>query len=334
MKLEALLRLLRLESTSPCLKSPGLRAFLSCGSWIGGRRWDSTVKICDGREGRSMMAEMGVSDGKGWCRRWWWTEGRSGDIGGGGGRKESGIDAVGGGWCDRADACSKRIQREDRKQIHQINSREYWQEQDMSAETKSSVVKVKPSNQDGSSSKVKADSFVNKKKVVNSSTKQPVDSKHKSATTVTKTEVKTKTTSSSLKTTTTKTTVRARGKKVYTLQGQKYDVPEEREPLRIFYESLSKQIPSSEMAEFWMMEHGLLSPERAKKAYEKKQRKQKQLRMATPVKSPPPLPQCKPESSKKLQQGSKNGEVKSKKRIMNDTDDDDDFILSPKRRKG
>jgi hypothetical protein len=27
----------------------------------------------------------------------------------------------------------------------------------------------------------------------------------------------------------------------------------QREPLRIFYESLSKQIPSSEMAEFWLV---------------------------------------------------------------------------------
>ncbi|XP_021714856.1 uncharacterized protein LOC110682816 [Chenopodium quinoa] len=42
-----------------------------------------------------------------------------------------------------------------------------------------------------------------------------------------------------------------REKKVFSLTGQKYDPPEEREPLRIFYESLSKQIPSSEMAEFW-----------------------------------------------------------------------------------
>jgi hypothetical protein len=50
------------------------------------------------------------------------------------------------------------------------------------------------------------------------------------------------------------TTTRGRGKaekKVYSLPGQKFDPPEEREPLRIFYESLSKQIPSSEMAEFW-----------------------------------------------------------------------------------
>lgn len=66
-------------------------------------------------------------------------------------------------------------------------------------------------------------------------------------------------------------------KKSYSLPGQKFDVPEEvclcfpsyswfsfylvcnlfvlglcqREPLRIFYETLSKQIPTSEMADFW-----------------------------------------------------------------------------------
>lgn len=86
----------------------------------------------------------------------------------------------------------------------------------------------------------------------------------------------------------TKTVTKTRVKKVYSLPGQKFDVPEEvlyqlfdlvlydsfasrimpqlvltflyfsascwqREPLRIFYESLSKQIPSSEMAEFWLV---------------------------------------------------------------------------------
>ncbi|KAL7166343.1 hypothetical protein ACSBR2_037089 [Camellia fascicularis] len=204
----------------------------------------------------------------------------------------------------------------------------------MAAETKTTVVKVKPSSQDGSS-KPKFDSSLTKKKISESSIKRPVDSKSKSTTTVSKTEVKVKTASSLSKTTSsssTKTTVKTREKKIYSLPGQKYDVPEEREPLRIFYESLSKQIPSSEMAEFWMMEHGMLSLERAKKAYEKKQRKQKQLRMGTPIKSPPPQPPSRPESSKKQQLVSKNGEVKAKKRIV-DSDDDDNFILSPKRRK-
>ena len=91
-------------------------------------------------------------------------------------------------------------------------------------------------------------------------------------------KVKSKTSSSSSKTTTT-TKTKVREKKVYTLPGEKHDPPEEvvliqsqicafsqkhvsnnwcyqwffwqREPLRIFYESLWKQIPTSEMAEFW-----------------------------------------------------------------------------------
>ncbi|KAJ8631561.1 hypothetical protein MRB53_024884 [Persea americana] len=40
-------------------------------------------------------------------------------------------------------------------------------------------------------------------------------------------------------------------KKVYDLPGQKHDPPEERDPLRIFYETLYQQLPSSEMAAFW-----------------------------------------------------------------------------------
>ncbi|XP_055833866.1 uncharacterized protein LOC129902572 [Solanum dulcamara] len=208
----------------------------------------------------------------------------------------------------------------------------------MATETKSSVVKVKPSSnhQVGSSSKPKIDSSVIKKKVIQISSKQSGDSKGKSAINVSKTEVKGKTTSTSSKIVT-KTQTKTRVKKVYSLAGQKFDVPEEREPLRLFYESLLKQIPTSEMAEFWLMEHGLLSPERSKKAFEKKQRKQKQIRMGTPIKSPPPRPFIsKAESSKKQQQVSKNGDIKAKKRLKSDSsdDDDDDFILSPKRRKG
>ncbi|KAJ4958282.1 hypothetical protein NE237_025393 [Protea cynaroides] len=192
-----------------------------------------------------------------------------------------------------------------------------------------SNVKVK-SNQDASF-KGKAILSVNKKKI-ESSSKHTVDSKNKSVSTITKSEVKTKSTSnSSIFVNKTTTTVKAKSKKVFTLAGQKYDPPEEREPLRIFYESLSKQIPSSEMAEFWMMEHGLLSPEKAKKAYERKQRKQQQLRTGTPIK-PPKLE--KPESSQKQQQASKNSDLKVKKRIKMDSDSDDDFIVKYKKARG
>ncbi|XP_030452692.1 uncharacterized protein LOC115674437 [Syzygium oleosum] len=169
------------------------------------------------------------------------------------------------------------------------------------------------------------------RKIESSSSRDSIASKHKSASAVVKTEVKSKTTPSSSKTATTRTTTtKVREKKVFSLAGQKFDPPEEREPLRIFYESLSKQIPTSEMAEFWMMEHGLLSPERAKRAYEKKQKKQKQIRTGTPIKSP--YTPSKPESSQK-QQASKNGDLKAKRRIIQDSDDDDNFILSHRRRK-
>ncbi|KAL6900933.1 hypothetical protein ACP4OV_005609 [Aristida adscensionis] len=112
------------------------------------------------------------------------------------------------------------------------------------------------------------------------------------------------------------------------------------EPLRIFYESLSKQIPSSEMAEFWteLMEHGMLSPERAKKAYEKKQKRQQQARLGTPVKSS--ITKDKPESSKKPIISTKkpiaasNIVAKVKKRVDYSDDDDDDFIVKMKRSKG
>ncbi|XP_023758648.1 uncharacterized protein LOC111907088 [Lactuca sativa] len=236
----------------------------------------------------------------------------------------------------------------------------------MSTERNYNLVKMKSSSgiRDGSSAKTKFDPSVIKNKVVSgSSTKQSIDSKHKFSSTTTTTttsnvskiEAKGKSILSSSKTKTTTKTVKSREKKVYSLPGQKYDVPEEREPLRIFYESLSKQIPSSEMAEFWMMEHGMLSPERAKKAYEKKQRRQKEIRMGTPVKSQPPPPPSRPETSKKPQPFSppnrggesskkplpppqpvsKNGDAKANKRILEDSsEDDDDFVLSHKRRKG
>ncbi|KAM0044149.1 hypothetical protein Hdeb2414_s0010g00349791 [Helianthus debilis subsp. tardiflorus] len=99
-----------------------------------------------------------------------------------------------------------------------------------------------------------------------------------------------------------------------------------------------------------MMEHGMLSPERAKRAFEKKKRKQKEIRIGTPVKSPPP---SRPQTSKQPSRGetskqlssqsrgetsmrpqplpvSKNGDAKR----TDDDDDEDNFTLSHKRRKG
>ncbi|KAK4769526.1 hypothetical protein SAY86_027676 [Trapa natans] len=153
--------------------------------------------------------------------------------------------------------------------------------------------------------------------------------------TVAKSEVKSKAIPSSSKSTTKTATTRVREKKVFTLPGQKHDPPEEREPLRIFYESLSYQIPTSEMAEFWMMEHGLLSLDRARKAHEKNQRKQKQIRMGNPIK--PSSSSFKPQgygySQRLQQQPSKHSDIKAKKRITLEHEDKDDLPLSFKKRK-
>ncbi|KAJ6684754.1 hypothetical protein OIU79_014963 [Salix purpurea] len=47
--------------------------------------------------------------------------------------------------------------------------------------------------------------------------------------------------------------VKKRERKVCDFSGQKRDPPEERDPLRIFYETLFEQIPDSEMAQFWLL---------------------------------------------------------------------------------
>merc|ERR1712060_212071 len=58
-------------------------------------------------------------------------------------------------------------------------------------------------------------------------------------------------------------------KKVYELPGQKKDTPHELDGGRIFYESLRKQIPTSMMAEEYLLRHGLLPKEEAEKIVER-----------------------------------------------------------------
>ncbi|KAM7275918.1 hypothetical protein ACFE04_017784 [Oxalis oulophora] len=143
------------------------------------------------------------------------------------------------------------------------------------------------------------------------------------------TEIKSKTTSSSSKTTA-KTTTKVREKKTFTLPGQKHDVPEEIcvwpelkhitgvdaiecslfQLSRFFVPSGKDRIPAGDRIPslsayvelMWllcakMMEHGLLPADRAKKAYERKQAKQKNKRMGTPIK--PEKPSNNPECSNK-----------------------------------
>ncbi|KAK4782043.1 hypothetical protein SAY86_016145 [Trapa natans] len=133
-----------------------------------------------------------------------------------------------------------------------------------------------------------------------------------------------------------------REKKVYDLPGQKRDPPEERDPLRIFYESLYKQLPKSEMAQFWMMESGLLPKEEAKKIFEKKQRKAPAHRLSSPEKSASSVKRTSQTTatvkkislpSSPLSSNKKMTEVKVsakqvKKRKDKGSDSDDDFVLA------
>ncbi|KAK1262013.1 hypothetical protein QJS04_geneDACA001119 [Acorus gramineus] len=124
-------------------------------------------------------------------------------------------------------------------------------------------------------------------------------------------------------------------KKVYDLPGQKHEAPNERDPLRIFYESLYKQIPNSEMAAFWLMEWGLLSFDEAKKVYEKKIGKAQQLKLSSPVKAVS-VKKTSTVSVKvtKVDSASKTTPKASKKRKANqssDEDSDDDFTTTTKK---
>ncbi|XP_030527366.1 protein IWS1 homolog A [Rhodamnia argentea] len=139
-------------------------------------------------------------------------------------------------------------------------------------------------------------------------------------------------------------TPKKREKKVYDLPGQKRDPPEERDPLRIFYESLHKQIPRSEMAQFWMMESGLLPREEAKKAFDKKQRKSQAQKLSSPAKSAVSVQRSsqtmsikKKDLSSSLSSKKKTADVKvlskqPKRRKDEDrssgNDSDDDFVIS------
>jgi len=67
----------------------------------------------------------------------------------------------------------------------------------------------------------------------------------------------------------TKTKAAKKPKKVYELPGQKKDTPHELDGGRIFYESLRKQIPTSMMAEEYLLRHGLLPKEEAEKIVER-----------------------------------------------------------------
>ena len=115
-------------------------------------------------------------------------------------------------------------------------------------------------------------------------------------------------------------------RKEYPLVGQKRDTPDETDSLRKFYASLRAQKPESEMAEIWLMEHGLLPEEEQKKAYKKMlARKGK----SAPAKRPASASKPRPPSAKKPKT------EKPKKAVAVDDDDsDDDAPLASLKRSG
>ncbi|KAJ1283100.1 hypothetical protein BS78_03G102700 [Paspalum vaginatum] len=123
-------------------------------------------------------------------------------------------------------------------------------------------------------------------------------------------------------------------RKVYELPGQKHDPPAERDPLRIFYESLYDRVPTSDMASTWLMEWGLLPLDVAKQVFEKKQGQKLKSPVKTIVaKRKPASPTTKsPSSSAKKpavaanNAGKQTSQKKRKARDDSDDDEDDDFM--------
>ncbi|CAI0435699.1 unnamed protein product [Linum tenue] len=135
-------------------------------------------------------------------------------------------------------------------------------------------------------------------------------------------------------------------KKVYSLPGQKRDPPEERDPLRIFYETLYKQIPNSEMAQVWMMESGLLPKDKAQKVLDMKLKKKNQ-KFASPMKkgtpttkksngatdtkkkpSPSPVSTSAKGKTAPSKVTAKESNKKRKASSDSDNDSDDDFVVN------
>ncbi|CAL4913558.1 unnamed protein product [Urochloa decumbens] len=125
-------------------------------------------------------------------------------------------------------------------------------------------------------------------------------------------------------------------KKVYDMPGQKHDPPAERDPLRIFYESLYEQVPTSDMAAIWLMEWGLLPLDVARKVFEKKQGQKFKSPVKTTVsKRKPTTPTKTPASSAMKSISAKNSagkptSQKKRKASSDSDDDDDDDFMAPK----
>lgn len=143
-------------------------------------------------------------------------------------------------------------------------------------------------------------------------------------------------------------------RKTFELPGQKHEPPDERDPGRIFYETLYEQRPDSLMAQIWMMEHGLLPRDEAQRVLVKKGKvaisapakggSASRRPAAAPVRS---KPQAKPsEATKKASTPLKKASVTNGKasaartvkkkepaKYKEDDEDSDDEIIPLKKRR-
>ena len=114
--------------------------------------------------------------------------------------------------------------------------------------------------------------------------------------------------------------------------GHKRDTPDETDSLRKFYQSLRAQKPESEMAETWLMEHGLPPEEEQKKAH-KKMLASRGKGKSAPAKRPVSASKPRPPAAKKPK--TEPGSAKPKKAVAVDDDDsDDDAPLASLKRSG
>ncbi|EFJ25816.1 hypothetical protein SELMODRAFT_59603, partial [Selaginella moellendorffii] len=99
--------------------------------------------------------------------------------------------------------------------------------------------------------------------------------------------------------------------------------PSQRDPLRIFYESTREQIPTSEMAEIWLMEHGLLPEDEAKAAFDKRNQQKKSKQPSTPVKGASTSTPSEEDDEDNAPVASRGAKAKAKAKKEEESDDDD-----------
>merc|ERR1712154_534322 len=97
----------------------------------------------------------------------------------------------------------------------------------------------------------------------------------------------TKTTSSTKKSPSKRTPTK-RVKKVWPKKGQKKDTPIETAGIYIFYSTLLKEMPDSEMAEQWLMEHGCFDEKKQEELFEKYSTKTTKTTRSSPTRRSPP----------------------------------------------